>query len=55
MSIYGELETTKLREQAALAREQQVVEERDALALREQQALEESDVNATLTTSKSPC
>jgi hypothetical protein len=34
MSVYGELDATKLREQ-------QVIAERDALALREQQALEE--------------
>jgi uncharacterized small protein (DUF1192 family) len=36
MSIYGELDATKLREQ-------QVIAERDALALREQQALAERD------------
>ena len=46
MSVYGELDATKLREQQALAREQQVVAERDALALREQQALAESDAAA---------
>ena len=34
MTVYGELDATKLREQ-------QVIAERDALALREQQALEE--------------
>ncbi len=36
MSVYGELDATKLREQ-------QVIAERDALALREQQALAERD------------
>jgi hypothetical protein len=36
MTVYGELDATKLREQQALA-------ERDALALREQQALAERD------------
>jgi predicted transposase/invertase (TIGR01784 family) len=36
MSVYGELDATKLREQQALA-------ERDALAMREQQALAERD------------
>jgi hypothetical protein len=40
------LDATKLREQQALARKQQVVAERDALALREQQALAERDVAA---------
>ena len=34
MTVYGELDATKLREQ-------QVIAERDALVLREQQALEE--------------
>ena len=34
MTVYGELDATKLREQQALA-------ERDVVALREQQALEE--------------
>ena len=36
MSVYGELDATKLREQKALA-------ERDAVTLREQQALVERD------------
>ena len=36
MTVYGELDATKLREQ-------QVIAERDALALREQQALAERD------------
>jgi hypothetical protein len=36
MSVYGELDAVKLREQ-------QVIAERDALALREQQALAERD------------
>jgi hypothetical protein len=36
MSVYGELDATKLREQQALA-------ERDVVALREQQALAERD------------
>ena len=36
MSVYGELDVTKLREQQALA-------ERDVVALREQQALAERD------------
>jgi len=39
MSVYGELDATKLREQ-------QVIAERDALALREQQALAERDALA---------
>ena len=46
MSVYGELDAVKLREQQALAREQQVVAERDAIALREQQALAERDAAA---------
>ncbi len=39
MTVYGELDATKLREQ-------QVIAERDALALREQQALAERDAVA---------
>ena len=41
MTVYGELDATKLREQQALAKLDVVSTERDALALREQQALEE--------------
>jgi hypothetical protein len=59
--VYGELDAVKLREQQALAREQQVVAkldavstERDALALREQQALEEIEkLKALLATKQS--
>ena len=47
MSVYGELDATKLREQ-------QVIAERDALALREQQALEEIEkLKALLATKQS--
>jgi hypothetical protein len=45
MSVYGELDATKLREQ-------QVIAERDALALREQQALEEIEKLKALLASK---
>jgi hypothetical protein len=48
MTVYGELDATKLREQQVTAerdalalREQQALAERDTVALREQQALEE--------------
>ena len=48
MTVYGELDATKLREQQVIAerdalalREQQALAERDTVALREQQALEE--------------
>jgi hypothetical protein len=41
MSIYGELDATKLREQQALAKLDAIAAERDAVALREQQALAE--------------
>jgi hypothetical protein len=41
MSVYGELDATKLREQQALAERDAIAAERDVVALREQQALEE--------------
>jgi hypothetical protein len=43
MSIYGELDATKLREQQALAERDAIAAERDVVALREQQALAERD------------
>ncbi|MCX7075563.1 MAG: hypothetical protein NTZ45_02150 [Methylococcales bacterium] len=59
MSVYGELDATKLREQQVIAerdalalREQQALAERDVVALREQQALEEIEKLKALLASK---
>ena len=41
MSVYGELDATKLREQQALAERDAIAAERDAAAFKAQQALEE--------------
>ena len=41
MTVYGELDATKLREQQVIAERDAIAAERDSVALREQQALEE--------------
>ena len=41
MTVYGELDATKLREQKVIAERDAIAAERDVVALREQQALEE--------------
>ena len=41
MTVYGELDATKLREQQVIAERDAIAAERDATKLREQQALEE--------------
>ena len=41
MTVYGELDATKLREQQVTAERDAIAAERDVVALREQQALEE--------------
>jgi len=61
MTVYGELDAVKLREQETALREQQalakldvVSTERDALALREQQALEEIEKLKALLAQRQP-
>ena len=46
MTVYGELDATKLREQQVTAERDAIAAERDAVTLREQQALAERDAVA---------
>ena len=46
MTVYGELDATKLREQQVIAERDAIAAERDSVTLREQQALAERDAAA---------
>jgi hypothetical protein len=46
MTVYGELDATKLREQQVIAERDAIAAERDFVTLREQQALAERDAAA---------